>query len=59
MTDKVYTHCLRCGRKLKTDEARKRGYGKVCAEKLRQKSDSRLFPINMLYLNQEKKDGRK
>lgn len=59
MTDKVYTHCLRCGRKLKTDEARQRGYGKICAEKMKQTSDNRLFRISMLYLNQEENNGRK
>ena len=27
--------CRRCGRRLKTDEAKKRGYGRVCWEKSR------------------------
>ena len=30
-----HQYCLRCGRKLKTDEARAIGYGKVCLEKLK------------------------
>ena len=29
----LYQYCLRCGRKLKTDEARQRGFGKICALK--------------------------
>ena len=36
MENKIYTRCLRCGRKLKNEEARKIGYGKVCLEKARQ-----------------------
>lgn len=31
--EKLYDRCLRCGRKLKNEEARKIGYGKVCLEK--------------------------
>lgn len=31
--NKIYKNCLRCGRKLKTQEAKERGYGKVCWEK--------------------------
>lgn len=30
---KEYEFCLRCGRKLKSIEARKIGYGKVCEKK--------------------------
>lgn len=29
----IYPNCLRCGRKLKTDEAIQRGMGKICLEK--------------------------
>ena len=32
--DKLYDRCLRCNRKLKTDEARKLGYGKICFSKI-------------------------
>ena len=35
---KYYTRCLRCGRKLKNEEARKIGYGKVCAEKVKKQN---------------------
>lgn len=32
MTEK-YTKCLRCGRRLKTDESQELGFGKVCYKK--------------------------
>ena len=32
--EKLYDRCLRCNRKLKTEEARKLGYGKICYQKL-------------------------
>lgn len=32
--EKLYDRCLRCNRKLKTDEARKLGYGKICFSKM-------------------------
>lgn len=35
MEDKLYKVCLRCGRKLKNPEFRKRGYGSVCWEKVK------------------------
>lgn len=31
--DKLFDRCLRCNRKLKTDEARRLGYGKICFAK--------------------------
>ncbi len=30
---KSYERCLRCGRRLKTDDAKERGFGKKCWEK--------------------------
>ena len=30
---KEYKYCLRCGRRLKTEEARLIGYGRVCRER--------------------------
>lgn len=33
--NKEYTHCLRCGRKLKNEKAKKIGYGVVCERKMR------------------------
>lgn len=40
---KSYTHCLRCGRRLKKPEYKARGYGKVCWEKMQKKSNKKLF----------------
>ena len=31
----LYKYCLRCGKRLKSDEARQRGYGITCYEKSR------------------------
>lgn len=31
---KEYQYCLRCGRKLKNEQAKKLGYGVVCYKKL-------------------------
>lgn len=33
MDNMYYNNCLRCGRKLKSDESRQRGYGDICYEK--------------------------
>ena len=30
---KLYERCIRCGRKLKNEESKKLGFGKVCWEK--------------------------
>ena len=30
-----YGYCLRCGRRLKTEEAKIRGYGNICFEKIK------------------------
>ena len=35
-----HEYCLRCGRKLKNPEARLLGYGVVCYQKIKQKSDT-------------------
>lgn len=44
--EKEYKYCLRCGRKLKTPEARTRGMGKICAEKSKHDTRRRLFDAN-------------
>lgn len=31
---KLYTHCLRCGRRLKNEQAKQLGYGAVCIKKI-------------------------
>ena len=46
MEDKKKDHdrCLRCGRKLKTEDARVLGYGRICYEKMqKEKKVKRLF----------------
>ena len=35
METKLYTHCLRCGRKLKIESAKSLGYGKICYAKIK------------------------
>ena len=41
----LYKYCLRCGRRLKTETARLRGYGTICAEKAKQEGRlKRLIP---------------
>ena len=40
-----YNYCLRCGRHLKTPEARKIGYGPVCLKKVKYSVGRRLFDI--------------
>ena len=41
--DEEHEYCLRCGRKLKSEEARVRGYGMVCIKKLKTENKNRLF----------------
>lgn len=43
--NKEYDFCLRCGRKLKNAENRKRGYGVVCFKKAHTKIINPLFNI--------------
>lgn len=41
---KEYEKCLRCGRKLKNEEARQIGYGKTCLYKIKKEMKvKRLF----------------
>ena len=46
--DRLYDRCLRCNRKLKDDEAKRIGYGKICLEKSK---TSRV--INLLEVENE------
>ena len=46
LSSKEYQYCLRCGRKLKTLEARMQGMGKICAEKSKHETRRRLFDAN-------------
>jgi len=39
----LFTHCIRCGRLLRTYEAKQRGYGVVCWEKRDRTQANKLF----------------
>lgn len=57
MEKKDHEFCLRCGRKLKNPIAREKGYGSVCANKIRLEYDRRLFEIgDNLQSSQRKQD---
>lgn len=43
MEKKIYPVCKRCGRKLKTDEARELGFGPVCLLKAKTEKRNPLF----------------
>lgn len=43
--EKEFSHCLRCGRKLKNPEARKRGFGDICYKKYLSSPNHPLFEI--------------
>ena len=43
MEKKIYPVCKRCGRRLKTDEARERGLGPVCLLKAKTETKHPLF----------------
>ena len=43
--EREYNYCLRCGKHLKTPEARKIGYGPVCLKKVKYSVGRRLFDI--------------
>lgn len=49
--EQLYNRCLRCNRKLKTEEARKIGYGKICLEK----SKHSTHTIDLLEVGNEKR----
>lgn len=42
-----HNYCLRCGRRLKTVDARIKGYGPVCEQKMRVENSNRLFLPNL------------
>ena len=44
--NKEYSNCLRCGRKLKSEESKKLGFGKICFEKLQHETEAKeLFDV--------------
>lgn len=55
---KLHKYCLRCGRKLKTENARILGYGPICAKKINLSHSNRLFEADMLYLSGRNENGR-
>lgn len=48
MKPKEYTHCLRCGRRLKTQESKMIGYGAVCLKKRENPHKHRLFDASKI-----------
>ena len=42
---RYYKYCLRCGRRLKSEQARVVGYGKTCLEKAQRVHKNRLIDI--------------
>lgn len=40
---KHYSKCLRCGRALKSEQSKIRGYGKICEQKMQSESVFALF----------------
>ena len=46
MKIKEHEYCLRCGRKLKNQEARLKGYGEICEKKMRVEHRRKLFEVN-------------
>lgn len=42
---KHYTRCLRCGRKLKSEQAQIKGYGDICYKKLQYNHTQNLFNV--------------
>ena len=45
---KEYEFCLRCHRRLKTEQAKQLGYGKICYEKAKatNRGTYKLFPLS-------------
>ena len=42
---KLYNKCIRCGKPLKTDENRVRGYGPICYRKVKQRKQNKLIKL--------------
>lgn len=43
---KIYSNCIRCGRKLKNEESKELGFGKICWEKWQSETMSnKLFVV--------------
>ena len=47
---KEYLFCLRCGRRLRKQEAKELGYGKICYEKMKKETRKKtLFKVKSIY----------
>ena len=45
---KLYERCIRCGRKLKNEESKELGFGKVCWEKWNAEINARVRLLTVL-----------
>lgn len=52
----IRTHCIRCGRKLKTPESQELGFGKICWEKWN--SGTHIKPLFSIDTKDEKENNR-
>lgn len=51
----LHEKCLRCGRKLRTEDSKLLGFGKVCWEKFNAEDNfQQLFPTECLTINPDK-----
>lgn len=50
-----YTHCLRCGKPLKSKESKSLGYGKVCLQKMTQHKIRKLNFVGGTYVESRTK----
>lgn len=41
----IHKFCLRCGRRLKTEESKLKGYGPICEKKAKNDKQNRLFML--------------
>lgn len=53
MREKMYTHCLFCGRALHSAECRVRGYGDVCFARMQSRKKNRLFMQKKVTLDEQ------
>lgn len=55
---KMYTRCLRCNRKLQSEESKLLGYGRTCWEKFNEEdSFKELFPVSCLTRTKDTNDS--
>ena len=54
--EKIYRHCLRCGRKLRSRRSQLVGYGAVCEAKMKTSSVPKLFSPGILGTENEQKE---